>query len=272
MDCYTRGHTAAKQGTWGHTCDTVLTGKSLSTLYEYRMDVFESSIHAGTLGCLISPSVACSNACCLGCPLWHPIDFGGVDDNLEVPEGEEKHACRDAMNSTAGICDATDSIPMDVAHMQGPKGQLSREFHPLVSLQQEANLIQITRNADTKEASAMHGLSRALCFNMIHGVHQGFQRKLQVNGVGYRAAVSGQELTLTLGYSHPVIMKIPEGVKASVSTMGNKDNLITLEGVDNEILGNLAATVRSKRPPEPYKGKGVRYLGENIIIKPGKSG
>lgn len=114
----------------------------------------------------------------------------------------------------------------------------------------------------------MHGMSRALTQNMVSGVSEGFTRELQLEGVGYRAAVKGQELTLNLGYSHPVVMQLPDVVKASVQN----STLITLESCDNELLGNLAAVIRSKRPPEPYKGKGIRYLNENIIRKAGKSG
>ena len=137
-----------------------------------------------------------------------------------------------------------------------------------MTVTQEEETIKIARNEDTKEASALHGLSRALCHNMIHGVSQGFERTLELQGVGYRAQAAGQELTLNLGYSHPVVMQMPEGVKVSVKN----STLVTLEGIDKEIIGNLAAVIRAKRPPEPYKGKGVRYLGERVIIKPGKSG
>lgn len=132
----------------------------------------------------------------------------------------------------------------------------------------EGEILTVTRNADTKEASALHGLSRALTQNMVTGVSEGFVRKLELQGVGYRAAVQGQQLTMNLGYSHPVVMTLPDVVKASVVS----STLLTLESCDNELLGNLAAVIRSKRPPEPYKGKGIRYLGENVIRKAGKSG
>lgn len=152
--------------------------------------------------------------------------------------------------------------------MQGPKGELSRQFHPLVTVAQEDNLIKVSRNADTKEASAMHGMTRALCQNMVTGVATGFKRELELRGVGYRAAASGNQLTLNLGYSHPVVMDLPDGVTAEVKN----STLVTVESADNEILGNFAAVIRSKRPPEPYKGKGIRYLGEEVIMKAGKSG
>jgi large subunit ribosomal protein L6 len=128
--------------------------------------------------------------------------------------------------------------------------------------------LKVTRNADTKEASALHGLSRALAQNMVSGVSEGFTRELELRGVGYRVAVSGQELTFNLGYSHPVVVKLPDVVKASVQN----STLLTLESCDNELLGNVAAVIRSKRPPEPYKGKGIRYVNENVIQKAGKSG
>lgn len=152
--------------------------------------------------------------------------------------------------------------------MQGPKGELEHEFHPLVTVVQDGEILKVTRNADTKEASALHGLSRALAHNMISGVSEGFVRELELRGVGYRAAVSGQELTMNLGYSHPVVMQLPDVVKAKVQN----STLLTLESCDKELLGNLAAVIRSKRPPEPYKGKGIRYLNENVIQKAGKSG
>lgn len=137
-----------------------------------------------------------------------------------------------------------------------------------MTVAQEGEILKVTRNADTKEASALHGLSRALAQNMVSGVSEGFTRELELRGVGYRAAVSGQELTMNLGYSHPVVMQLPDVVKASVKN----STLLTLESCDNELLGNLAAVIRSKRPPEPYKGKGIRYLNENVIQKAGKSG
>jgi large subunit ribosomal protein L6 len=138
--------------------------------------------------------------------------------------------------------------------LQGPKGELSHQFHPLVTVEQDGDILKVSRNEDTKAASAMHGMSRALCANMLNGVSQGFEKKLELRGVGYRAAVSGQELTLSLGYSHPVVMQLPEVVSAKVEN----STLITVESCDKEILGNVAAVIRSKRPPEPYKGKGIR--------------
>lgn len=141
-------------------------------------------------------------------------------------------------------------------------------FNPLVTAVLEDNVIRVSRNADTKAASAMHGMSRAICANLVEGVNEGFSRQLELRGVGYRAAVSGDELTLTLGFSHPVVIKMPEGITASVKN----STVVTLEGADKEILGNLAAVIRSKRPPEPYKGKGVRYVGERVVMKAGKSG
>lgn len=152
--------------------------------------------------------------------------------------------------------------------MQGPKGELERQFHPLVTVEQEGEILQVTRNADTKEASAMHGMTRALCQNMVTGVASGFKRELELRGVGYRAATSGNQLTLSLGYSHPVVMDLPDGITAQVQN----STFVTVESCDNEVLGNFAAVVRSKRPPEPYKGKGIRYVGEEVLMKAGKSG
>lgn len=152
--------------------------------------------------------------------------------------------------------------------VQGPKGELARQFHPLVTVEQDGDALKVTRNADSKEASAMHGMTRALCQNMVTGVATGFKRELELRGVGYRAATAGKQLTLNLGYSHPVVMDLPDGVTAQVQN----STLVTVESCDNEILGNFAAVIRSKRPPEPYKGKGIRYVGEEVIMKAGKSG
>ncbi|MBW1852674.1 MAG: 50S ribosomal protein L6 [Deltaproteobacteria bacterium] len=150
----------------------------------------------------------------------------------------------------------------------GPKGKLEREIRPEVSLKEEdGNLVFDTIDA-SKKSMAMKGLTRSLINNMVVGVSTGFQKKLIVEGVGYRVAVAGSSLTLNVGYSNPVNFKLPEGVSAS---MVDKANIVMLESIDKELLGLTAAKLREVRKPEPYKGKGIRYEGEHIVRKVGKS-
>ena len=154
----------------------------------------------------------------------------------------------------------------DMISVKGPKGQLETKNNPLVSVSNNDGTLVFSRNHNSKPARAAHGLMRALVANMVHGVTQGFERKLEINGVGYRAEVAGSKLTLNLGYSHPVNYELPAGVSAKVDK-----NLIILSGIDKQALGAAAAKIRSFRPPEPYKGKGVKYLEERIIRKAGKA-
>jgi large subunit ribosomal protein L6 len=151
--------------------------------------------------------------------------------------------------------------------VKGPKGQLDRELPPLVAVIVEKDHLTVTREGDDGPARARHGLVRALVNNMVEGVTKGFERKLEINGVGYKAEVAGQKLTLSLGYSHPVVYELPKGIGAKV-----EKNILTLSGVDIELVGHVAAKVRSFRPPEPYKGKGVKYIEETIKRKVGKTG
>jgi large subunit ribosomal protein L6 len=151
--------------------------------------------------------------------------------------------------------------------VKGPKGELKRALPPLVSVKVEKQAVSVARASDAPEARAQHGQVRALVQNMIDGVTKGFERKLEINGVGYKAEVSGQKLTLALGYSHPIVFELPKGIGAKV-----EKNLLTLSGSDRELLGQVAATVRGFRPPEPYKGKGVKYVEEFIKRKVGKTG
>lgn len=150
--------------------------------------------------------------------------------------------------------------------VKGPKGQLQMDANPRVKLVQEDATLKCERADDSRESRAAHGLVRALVANMVHGVSQGFERKLEINGVGYRAEVSGKKLVLQLGFSHPIEYPLPEGVTASVDK-----NVITLAGIDKQVLGAVAADVRGFRPPEPYKGKGVKYVEERILRKVGKA-
>ena len=149
----------------------------------------------------------------------------------------------------------------------GPKGTLVRELPVEMEIKKEDNTIVVTRPNDLKKMKSLHGLTRTLINNMVIGVTEGYQKVLEVNGVGYRAAKAGNKLTLSLGYSHPVEMTDPEGLEAVVD--GNK---ITVKGIDKEKVGQYAAEIRDKRRPEPYKGKGIKYETEVIRRKVGKTG
>ena len=150
--------------------------------------------------------------------------------------------------------------------VKGPKGTLSLAVHPKVKIALEGNEVVCTRADDSRQSRAAHGLMRAHLANMMTGVSTGFQRKLEINGVGYRAEVSGKKLVLQLGYSHPIEYALPEGVTAAVDK-----NQVTLSAIDKQLLGATAAKVRSFRPPEPYKGKGIKYMEETILRKAGKA-
>ena len=150
----------------------------------------------------------------------------------------------------------------------GPKGTLERVLAEEMTIAVEDGHVVVTRPSDLKRMKALHGLTRTLIANMITGVTTGYQKVLEINGVGYRAAKSGKELTLTLGYSHPVVMVDPEGVE----TVLEGQNKITVKGIDKEKVGQYAAEIRDKRRPEPYKGKGIKYADEVIRRKVGKTG
>lgn len=165
-----------------------------------------------------------------------------------------------------------DKVNIDIkdSHVtvKGPKGTLERELPGLVIVAQDGNTLQVTVQNDSRLARQRHGLSRTLVANMVEGVSKGFEKKLQIQGVGYRAQAQGKKLTLNVGYSKPVEMQMPEGISVAVE----KNTEITVSGIDKEIVGNTAATIRGVRPPEPYKGKGIRYLGEMVRRKAGKTG
>ena len=150
--------------------------------------------------------------------------------------------------------------------VKGKLGELSHTVHPAISVAMEGNVIHVTRS-DDKDA-ALHGLKRALVANMVHGVSTGFEKKLEVNGVGYRAQKDGTKLVMNLGYSHQVIMPEIPGIKIDVPDA----NHIIIKGPDKQKVGQFAAEVREKRPPEPYKGKGIKYADETILRKEGKTG
>lgn len=149
----------------------------------------------------------------------------------------------------------------------GPKGKLQRKLVSELKIEREANQITVTRPNNSKQNKSLHGLTRTLIKNMVDGVTVGFTKTLEINGVGYRAAKSGNKLTLTLGYSHPVIMLDPDGITSTV-----EQNKILVTGIDKEQVGQYAADIRSKRGPEPYKGKGIKYSDEKIRRKVGKTG
>ena len=152
--------------------------------------------------------------------------------------------------------------------VKGAKGTLERVLPAEMTIKAENGHITVERPNDLKRMKSLHGLTRTLINNMVIGVSQGYEKKLEINGVGYRAAKAGNVLTLNLGYSHPVEMKDPEGVTSEVE--GN--NKITVKGIDKEKVGQYAAEIRSKRGPEPYKGKGIKYADETIRRKVGKAG
>lgn len=153
--------------------------------------------------------------------------------------------------------------------VKGPKGEMKRTFSPLIGIKMDGNLITIERNSDIPAERALHGTTRAVLANMVHGVSTGFEVVLEVEGVGYRAEVNGNNLVLNVGYSHPVVMEPPEGISFEADS---KTRQIKVLGYDKEQVGQVAANIRGVRPPEPYHGKGIRYAGERIRRKAGKAG
>ena len=152
--------------------------------------------------------------------------------------------------------------------VKGPKGTLSREIHKNIKVSLDGNVIKVERPNDEKENRSLHGLTRTLINNMIEGTVKEFERKLEINGVGYRAQKQGTKLVLTLGYSHPVEMEAPAGITFDVPN----PNTIIVKGFDKEVVGQTAAVIRTKRPPEVYRGKGIKYAEEVIRRKEGKAG
>jgi large subunit ribosomal protein L6 len=159
--------------------------------------------------------------------------------------------------------------------VEGPKGKLSLELHRRTTLKVEGDKITVSRAGDDAEAKALHGLGRALVNNMVKGVSEGFVKRLGIQGVGFKAAVQGKNVNLSLGYSHPLIYPIPDQIKVTVldkvSLAGVETTPVTIEGPDKHLVGKVAAEIRGFYPPEPYKGKGVRYEGEKVVRKEGKT-
>ena len=150
----------------------------------------------------------------------------------------------------------------------GPLGTETLELCPEINVAQEENAIVVTRINDDRKVRALHGLSRTLVNNLVNGVKTGFEKRLEINGVGYRAAMQGKDLNLSLGYSHPVIVEAPAGIRIEVEA----NTKIKVSGANKQLVGDVAAEIRSKRPPEVYKGKGIKYEGEFIRRKAGKAG
>jgi large subunit ribosomal protein L6 len=152
--------------------------------------------------------------------------------------------------------------------VEGGKGKLVQSIHPAVDLNIEDGVMNVTLLTEDRGSRALQGLTRSLVANMITGVHTGFERKLEINGIGYRAELSGKKIILNVGYSNPVSFDLPEGISATVE----KNNNIMLSGIDKQLVGLAAAAIRRIRPPEPYKGKGIKYAEEHIRRKAGKTG
>ena len=159
----------------------------------------------------------------------------------------------------------------NIINVKGKLGELSQEINPAITLNIDKNTITLSRKNDQKENRSMHGLYRAIIFNMVHGVSQGYTKKLELIGVGYRAATSGQKLDFSVGFSHNIVFDIPQEIKVTAETEKGKAPVITLTSHDKQLLGAVASKIRSFRKPEPYKGKGIRYVNEYVRRKAGKT-
>jgi large subunit ribosomal protein L6 len=160
----------------------------------------------------------------------------------------------------------TVAIEPESVRVNGPRGELVERIHRDITVEQNENVITVSRPTDRGEHRAMHGLYRSLVANMVVGVTEGYQKTLEIQGVGYRAALKGRDLELALGYSHPVSIKAPDGIEFEVP----QPTRVIVKGIDKQLVGEIAANIRKQRPPEPYKGKGIRYEGEYVARKVGK--
>lgn len=168
------------------------------------------------------------------------------------------------------IPDSVDvKIDGNLISVKGPKGYLTYSLPEVLDIQIHSKSIVVTRRSDANKIKALHGLVRTLISNMVTGVTQGFTKTLQIHGVGYKAEVRGDKLILSVGYSHPVEFALPEGIKATVD---EKQTTVTLHGIDKQLVGQISANLRAIRPPDPYKGKGIRYTDEVLKLKHGKTG
>ncbi|HID97014.1 MAG TPA: 50S ribosomal protein L6 [Thermodesulfobacteriaceae bacterium] len=161
------------------------------------------------------------------------------------------------------------SIDGNQVTVNGPRGAMGYEVHPVISVVLDGNTLKVLRSDESKKTRALHGLTRSLINNMVTGVTRGFTRELVINGVGYKVEAKGDQLILNLGYSHPIEFPLPDGIKVKVEKQ--KEIRVVLEGNDKELVGLTASRIRALRPPEPYKGKGIRYSDEIIIRKAGKA-
>lgn len=161
--------------------------------------------------------------------------------------------------------DAKDGI----VTVKGPKGELKTHYQSSITVKIEGDQVIVTRADDEKENRSFHGLTRALIANMIKGVTEMFEKKLEIKGVGYRIAASGKKVTLNLGYSHPIEYQLPEGIEVEIDK--ENKNLFSVRGIDKQVVGEVAAQLRAYRKPEPYKGKGIRYVDEYVAMKQGKT-
>jgi large subunit ribosomal protein L6 len=158
------------------------------------------------------------------------------------------------------------TIEPELVRVKGPKGELQQRISRDMKVEQENGTLLVTRPTDRGEHRALHGLTRSLIFNMVHGVTEGYEKRLQIQGVGYRAALRGRDIELSVGYSHPVQIDAPDGIEFEVP----QPTQIVVRGIDKQAVGEIAARIRKVRPPEPYKGKGIRYEGEYVARKVGK--
>lgn len=165
----------------------------------------------------------------------------------------------------------TVQVQNNVVSVKGPKGELQQTVNPDITVEVADGHVKLTRPSDDREHRAMHGLYRALIHNMVVGVSAGYRKEMELVGVGYRAAATGQVLELSLGYSHAIYIKLPKEIKVEAKMERNKNPLIILESADKQLLGQVCAKIRSLRKPEPYKGKGIKFVGEIIRRKSGKS-
>ncbi len=165
----------------------------------------------------------------------------------------------------------TVQVKDNVVTVKGPKGELSQEVNPDITVKVEGNEVLVERPSDERDHRAMHGLYRALIHNMVVGVSEGYKKEMELVGVGYRATATGQVLELALGFSHAIYIKLPKEIKVEAKSERNKNPLIILESADKQLLGQVCAKIRSLRKPEPYKGKGIKFVGEIIRRKSGKS-
>lgn len=165
----------------------------------------------------------------------------------------------------------TATIAKNSVTVRGPKGELSQEFNPEMTIRQDNGLLIVERPTDLRHHRALHGLTRALLANMVIGVSQGYRKTLEIQGVGYQAILQGKNLQLRLGHSHEVLVEPPDNISFDVPK-DSRGSIIHVDGINKQVVGQVAADIRGWRPPEPYKGKGVRYLGEYVRRKAGKAG